>query len=55
MSKTGGEGGGAYSGLHNGSAERERKAAQMTHSPFRSHRRAQQEMRSDGLLMPSLR
>lgn len=51
--REGGEVGGAYRGLHNGSARREREAAQATRSPFPSGSRAQQGMRADALLMLS--
>lgn len=46
-------GGGAYQGLHNGSAGREREAAQATLSLFPSGSRARRGMRADALLMLS--
>lgn len=49
----GGKVGGAYQGLHNGSAGREREAAQATLSLFPSGSRARRGMRADALLMLS--
>lgn len=56
----GGVWGGAYLGLHNGSANLTwlcvcvwERVVQATRSPFLSLSRAQQGMRADGLLMPS--
>lgn len=49
----GGKVGGAYQGLHNGSAGREMEAAQATLSLFPSGSRARRGMRADALLMLS--